>query len=70
MTKWIIFSHGKYPPWAYPPFGRLVAQKNNVLIYDSSDKDTIEGGYSCPRVLRNGHEDIEFLSDSVQLLEH
>jgi hypothetical protein len=62
MTRWIIFAPGKHSSFNYPPFGRLVAQKNNVLIYDSSDKDTVEGGYLCPMTLDNGHEEIEIFN--------
>ena len=62
LTRWILFAPGKYPPFGYPPFGRLVAQKNNVLIYDSSVKDTIEGGYLCPMILYNGYEGVEIFN--------
>jgi len=62
LTRWIIVAHGKYPPLGYPPFGRLIAQKNKVLIYDNSDKDTAAGGYSCPMILRNGSEEIEIFN--------
>lgn len=58
LTRWIIVEHGKYPPFGYPPFGRLIAQKNKVLIFDNSDKDTAAGDYSCPMILRNGTEEI------------
>lgn len=57
-TKWVIL-----PANRYPPFRRLVAQKNNVFIYDSSNKDTIEREYACPMTLRNGYEEIEIDSD-------
>ena len=58
LTRWILFVPGEHSPFNYPPFGRLVARKDNVLIYDSSDKDTVEGGYLCPMTLRNGYEEI------------
>jgi hypothetical protein len=54
LTKWIILSPDKFLP-----FGRLIAQKSNVLIYDSSMKDTLDGGYFCPMYLYNGYEEIE-----------
>ncbi|HEV2481860.1 MAG TPA: hypothetical protein VGS79_19470 [Puia sp.] len=62
LTRWIIFAPGKYLPFGYPPFRRLVAQKDNVLIYDSSVKDTVEGGYLCPMILYNGHERMEIFN--------
>jgi hypothetical protein len=46
-------------PDKYLPFGRLIAKKNNVVIYDSSKKDTLGSGYSCPMTLRNGYEEVE-----------
>jgi hypothetical protein len=58
LTRWIIYSPGKHSSFNYPPFGRLVAQKNHVSIFDSSNKDTAEGGYTCPVVLNNGKEEI------------
>jgi hypothetical protein len=54
LTRWVILS-----PERYLPFGRLVGQKNDVLIFDSSKKDTVDGGYLCPMYLHNGHEEIE-----------
>ncbi len=54
LTSWIILS-----PVKFLPFGRLIAEKNNVLIYDSSEKDTVGDGYLCPMYLHNGYEEIE-----------
>jgi hypothetical protein len=57
LTRWVILSPDKYLP-----FGRLIARKNNVLIYDSSKKDTVDGGYVCPMTLNNGYEEIEIFN--------
>ena len=54
LTRWVILSPDKYLP-----FGRLIAQKGNVMLYDCSKTDTIDGGYKCPMTLRNGREEIE-----------
>jgi hypothetical protein len=54
LTRWVILSPDKYLP-----FGRLISQKNGILIYDSSKKDTADGAYFCPMYLHNGYEEIE-----------
>lgn len=57
LTRWVILSPDKYPP-----FGRLIAQNGNVILYDCSKADTVDGGYKCPMTLRNGLEEIEIFS--------
>jgi hypothetical protein len=66
LTTWVILSPDKYIP-----FGRLIALRNHVSIYDSSKKDTLDGGFVYPMTLKNGFEEIEisdFLSSTNKTL--
>jgi hypothetical protein len=57
LTRWVILSNEEH--FRFGRFGRLIAQKNNILIYDSSKKDMLDGGYICPMTLNNGYDKIE-----------
>lgn len=57
LTRWVIIS-----PRAYNPFGRLLAQKGNMTIYDNSQWDSSYRKYECPMFFRNGHEEIKINS--------